>query len=115
MPYVAPVAAVPECPVDQTLKMLSGKWRLTVLFRLAEGPKRFNALQRSLAPITQRVLTATLRQLEEDELIWRAETNDVPPSVTYGLTSAGSALAPVFEALATWGVRRTGRGRSAPE
>jgi len=58
-----------SCPVEEALRLLSGKWRLLVLFRLADEPYRFNALQRELAPITQKVLTATLRGLESDGLI----------------------------------------------
>jgi DNA-binding HxlR family transcriptional regulator len=90
------------CPVERTLRLLSGKWRLFVLFRLSDAPMRFNALQRSLPPITQRVLTATLRGLEEDGLVWRRSDKAVPPSVEYGLTERGVALMPVWDAMATW-------------
>lgn len=91
-----------DCPVEAALRLLSGKWRLLVLFHLGQGPQRFNALQRRLAPITQKVLTTTLRTLEADRLIWRHSEASVPPHVTYGLTAHGLALAPVFEALARW-------------
>jgi DNA-binding HxlR family transcriptional regulator len=91
-----------DCPVEAALRLLSGKWRLLVLFRLADGPQRFNALQRALAPVTQKVLTATLRGLEDDGLVWRRSEQSVPPHVTYGLTAKGAALAPVFDALASW-------------
>jgi DNA-binding HxlR family transcriptional regulator len=93
----------PDCPVERTLRALSGKWRLFVLFRLADGPMRFNALQRSLAPVTQRVLTETLRRLEHDGLVWRTSAGTVPPRVDYGLTERGAALAPVWRAMAEWG------------
>lgn len=96
-----------DCPVERTLRTLSGKWRLYVLFRLAEGPMRFNALQRSLAPVTPRVLTATLRGLETEGLIWRQSAGSVPPHVEYGLTERGAALAPVWRAMAVWGERHT--------
>lgn len=92
-----------DCPVERTLRILTGKWRLFVLFRLEGGPMRFNALQRSLPPVTQRVLTATLRGLEEDGLIWRRSAGSVPPSVDYGLTERGAALAPVWRAMGEWG------------
>jgi len=91
-----------NCPVEAALRVLSGKWRLLVLFRLGQGPQRFNALQRALAPVTQKVLAATLRGLEGDGLIWRQSAETVPPHVTYGLTDRGRALAPVFDALACW-------------
>lgn len=103
---------IPDCPVDRTLKLLSGKWRLMVLFRLDGAPMRFNALQRSLPPITQRVLTATLRGLEDDGLIWRKVHQTVPPHVDYGLTEAGRALAPVFGVLAEWGLAHAAPGGS---
>ena len=66
---------------------------------------RWGALRRSLAPVTPRVLTATLRALEADGLIWRHSEGTVPPAVAYGLTQRGKALAPVFEAMAEWGTR----------
>lgn len=98
---------LPDCPVESALRMLSGKWRLMVLFRLGQGPQRFNTLQRLLAPVTQKVLTATLRRLEADGLIWRQSAASVPPHVTYGLTDRGRALAPVFDALAGWQLAAT--------
>jgi DNA-binding HxlR family transcriptional regulator len=94
-----------QCPVERTLTLLGGKWRLMVLFRLGEGPMRFNALVRSLAPVSQRVLAETLRGLEADGLIWRQVHAAVPPHVEYGLTDRGTALAPVFAAMADWGAR----------
>ena len=95
----------PDCPVSAALQMLTGKWRLLILFRLLEGPQRFNALQRALTPVTQKVLTAALRSLEEDGLVWRKSAMTVPPEVSYGLTPRGGALAPVFRALGDWQVR----------
>jgi DNA-binding HxlR family transcriptional regulator len=94
---------LPEtCPVEESLRVLSGKWRLLALFRLGNGPQRFNALHRALAPVTQKVLTATLRGMEQEGLVWRRSENTVPPHVTYGLTERGRALGPVFTALARW-------------
>lgn len=92
----------PGCPVEEALDLLAGKWRPLVIFRLLDGPQRFNALQRSLPPITQKVLTATLRGLEADGLVWRRGEATVPPHVTYGVTDRARALAPVFDALAAW-------------
>jgi DNA-binding HxlR family transcriptional regulator len=95
-----------NCPVEDALRLLTGKWRMMVLFRLQDGPQRFNALQRSLAPVTQKVLTTTLRGLEEDGLIWRRSAGSVPPEVHYGLTAEAEALGPVFDALAEWRLSR---------
>lgn len=91
-----------NCPVERTLARLSGKWRLMILFRLGTGPVRFNALQRSLSPVSPRVLAQELRDLEADGLVWRRATGDVPPEVHYGLTPRGEALGPVFEAMMRW-------------
>lgn len=99
--------ALPACPVEEALGLLQGKWRLLVLFRLQDGPLRFAALRRALPPVTQKVLTATLRGLERDGLLWRRVEGTVPPRVTYGLSPEAEALSPVFEALARW---RMGRG-----
>lgn len=101
------------CPVEDALRLLSGKWRLLVIFRLLDDPLRFNALQRSLAPVTQKVLTATLRGLEADGLVWRQVEGTVPPHVTYGLTERALALAPVFDALADWRLDRSADARGA--
>jgi len=94
--------APPHCPVEEALRLLTGKWRLLILFRLSQGPQRFNALQRALSPVTQKVLTASLRRLETDGLVWRRSAMTVPPEVAYGLTDRGAALGPVFEVLGQW-------------
>ncbi len=108
----------PGCPVEDALRLLTGKWRLLAIFRLLDGPQRFNALQRALAPVTQKVLTATLRGLESDGLVWRRVEATVPPQVTYGLTDRALALAPVFDALARWRLgdmtAREGQGPAFP-
>jgi DNA-binding HxlR family transcriptional regulator len=98
-----------NCPVEATLRLIGGKWRMVVLFRLGDGPMRFNALQRSLAPVTQRVLTATLRGLEDDGLVWREVRETVPPHVEYGLTARGRALGPVWAEMARWQLQASGR------
>lgn len=91
-----------NCPVEEALRILTGKWRLMIVFRLGDGPQRFNALQRALSPVTQKVLSASLRGLETDGLVWRKSAMTIPPEVTYGLTDRGAALAPVFDALGHW-------------
>lgn len=90
------------CPVERTLTLLGGRWRLMILFRLLQGPVRFNALARSLAPVSPRVLAEALRGLEGDGLVWRQVEGAIPPRVTYGLTPRGAGLAPVFDAMASW-------------
>ena len=120
MPRDRPASAPPAdtvlqgCPVEAALALLTGKWRLIAIFRLGQGPMRFNALQRALAPVTQKVLTAALRGLEADGLVWRRVEAVVPPNVTYGLTERGAALAPVFDALALWHMGDAARARGRP-
>ena len=92
-----------DCPVDRTLRLLGGRWRLLVLFNLGAGSVRWGQLRRKLTPITPRVLTATLRSLEADGLVWRHSEGTIPPAVRYGLTARGVALDPVFHAMAAWG------------
>lgn len=89
------------------MSLLSGRWRLFVLLRLAEGDRRWAGLRRSLPPqdgrrISHKMLAQTLRALEADGLVWRHATAGNRPEVTYGLTEAGRGLAPVFDALAAW-------------
>ena len=106
-PAARPPPGPPGCPVEEGITLLAGRWRMMVLFRLAEGPARFAALRRALGeaggrPVTPKVLTQALRGLEADGLVWRRVAPTVPPQVTYGLTPEGEALAPVFAALAAW-------------
>ena len=108
------VHSSPDCPVLEALRILTGKWRLMILFRLGDGPQRFNALQRALSPVTQKVLTASLRGLETDGLVWRKSAMTIPPEVTYGLTARGAALAPVFDALGHWRMNAAPRLAAAP-
>ncbi len=105
-----PLADTTDCPVERTLAQLTGRWRLYVLFRLMAGPARFNALHRSLAPVTPRVLATTLRDLEAAGLVWREVAATVPPHVTYGLTDRGLALGPVWDAMAAWQAGKPDKG-----
>ena len=92
-----------NCPIGATLKILSGKWKVLILFSLYDGTKRFNELRREIPNITQRMLTNQLRELEEDKIINRKVYPEVPPKVEYSLTDIGKTLGPVFERLKTWG------------
>jgi len=102
LPHHESVKTAAQCPAEEAMQLLTGKWRMLVLYRLRKGPMRFNALQRSLDPVTQKVLTATLRGLEADGLLWREVRAEVPPHVIYGLTPFAAGAAPVFEAMAEW-------------
>jgi len=81
------------CPVDRLLRLLWGEWTTHILWLLGEkGPLRFGSLQAALDGISAKVLTARLRRMEEDGLLWREVEGTTPPRVTYGLTASGNEL-----------------------
>ncbi len=91
------------CPALFAIGQLGGKWKLIVLHSLVEGPLRFGALRRAIPDITQRMLTLTLRELEEDGIVNRKVFEVVPPHVEYSLTELGEQLQPVMDSLRDWG------------
>jgi DNA-binding HxlR family transcriptional regulator len=101
----APDAADATCPVLATAQIVSGKWTLLMLRDLAEGPRRFSELQRSLCGISPRTLSIRLRALEEEGIVQRREFAEMPPRVEYRLTAKGAALAPIVDAMRDYGAR----------
>lgn len=95
---------LPPCPVQTCLEFISDKWKVLILRDLFAGTKRFSELMRSLSPITQKMLTQQLREMEEDGLIHREVYPVVPPKVEYSLTDFGRTLEPVIEAMKDWGL-----------
>ena len=94
----------PDCPIRNVLSRISCKWPMLVLFTLSQrGTLRFNTLRRALPDISQKMLTATLRTLEEDGLVVRQVYAEVPPRVEYGLTELGRQMLPIIDALADFG------------
>lgn len=93
----------PACPVETTLRLVGNRWKVLIIRDLLDGTKRFNELRRSVGHITQKVLTANLRDMEETGLLTRTVYAEVPPRVEYTLTELGYSLRPVLEALDTWG------------
>ena len=96
--------AKPDCPVETTLKVLSGKWKANILFQLLPGTRRFGELRRLMPGVTQQMLTAHLRELERDGIIHRKIYAQVPPKVEYSLTPLGRRLGPVFDKIYEWGL-----------
>ena len=94
---------LPKCPVETTLKMIGKRWKIIILRELLPGTKRFGELKKSVSGISQKVLTANLRQMEEDGLVIREVFNEVPPRVDYTLTDVGYSLASVLDSMADWG------------
>ncbi len=86
---------LPACPVETTLMLISNRWNVLILRDLMEGTKRFGELKKSLGNISQKVLTANLRAMEENGLLIRTVYAQVPPKVEYTLTDTGYSLKPV--------------------
>lgn len=91
------------CDTEVLLEIVGGKWKLLIVKYLLRGTHRFNALQRALPPITQRMLTRQLRELEADGLVARTVYPEVPPRVEYALTDVGRSLGPLVAQLDHWG------------
>lgn len=95
---------LPICPVETTLTLISDRWKVLILRDLFTGTKRFGELKKSLAGISQKVLTANLKSLEATGLLTRKAYPEVPPRVEYTLTALGASLKPVLGALFDWGM-----------
>ena len=91
------------CPVQASINVLSGKWKVQILWHLSFGPRRFAHIRKKLPRISEKVLTDQLRQLESDGVIAREVTPSLPPQVTYWLNHEGEKLVPLMESLCTWG------------
>jgi len=93
------------CAVEATLSVIGGVWKPVVLFKLLEGPVRFNALCRLVAAATPRMMTLQLRELETDGIVHRTVYPEVPPKVEYSLTDLGRSLTPLLLNMRDWGVQ----------
>lgn len=100
---MAAVKELPACPVETTLTLISDKWKVLIIRDLLTGTKRFGELKRSVGNVSQKVLTAQLRQMEESGLVVRTVYAEVPPRVEYSLTELGFSLKPILDAMWTWG------------
>lgn len=94
---------LPACPVETTLTLIGDKWKVLILRDLMAGTKRFGELKKSIGSVTQKVLTAQLRAMEESGLVIRKVYAEVPPKVEYTLTEMGYSLKPILDALWNWG------------
>lgn len=92
-----------RCPVESTLHVIEGRWKVLVLHHLLNGTKRFNELQRLLHDVSPRTLTRQLRELERDGIVRRKAYPEIPPRVEYSLTPLGKSLEPVLRAMGRWG------------
>lgn len=94
---------LPACPVETTLSLISDRWKVLIIRDLLDGTKRFGELRKSVGNVSQKVLTANLRSMEEDGLLTRRVYAEVPPRVEYTLTEIGHSLKPVLDAMHAWG------------
>ena len=95
---------LPICPVETTLTLISDRWKVLILRDLFTGTKRFGELKKSLSGISQKVLTANLRDMEQNGLLTRKAYPEVPPRVEYTLTETGESLKPILSAMFDWGM-----------
>ncbi|MCH3914893.1 MAG: helix-turn-helix transcriptional regulator [Acidaminococcaceae bacterium] len=98
-----PLKALPACPVETTLILISNKWKVLILRDLLPGTKRFGELKKAIGFVSQKVLTAQLREMERSGLLSRKVYAEVPPRVEYTLTKLGYSLKPILDAMWKWG------------
>lgn len=94
---------VSKCHVEDTLKIIGGKWKLIILWHLAQATLRFSELEKNIPGVTQKMLTSSLRELEKDGLISRKVYAVVPPKVEYSISPKGVSLSKVLHELDAWG------------
>ncbi len=98
-----PKKELPACPVETTLTLIGDKWKVLILRDLMPGTKRFGELKKSIGSVSQKVLTAQLRDMEHNGLLTRTVYPEVPPKVEYSLTELGRSLKPILDAMQSWG------------
>ena len=103
------------CPLTAALAAIGGKWKLIILYWLAESPKHFSALQRAMPGISQKVLTQQLRELASDGIVQRQPQGAVPAPVEYSLTEYGRSVLPLVEGVRLWGREHMERLTSPPD
>ena len=94
---------MPACPVETTLSLIGDKWKVLVLRDLITGTKRFGELKKSIGTVSQKVLTAQIRDMVENGPVHRKVYAEVPPRMEYSLTELGQSLQPVLDAMRNWG------------
>jgi len=94
---------VEGCPLTAAFAAIGGKWKLIIIYWLAESPKHFAALRQAMPSISQKVLTQQLRELVNDGIVKRQPTGAIPAPVEYSLTDYGRSLLPLVEEIRRWG------------
>lgn len=96
---------LPQCPVATTVGLVGNKWKLLILRDILSGPKRFGELLKSLEGISRKVLTESLRGMQEDGILVRTEHPQMPPRVEYSLSDLGESMRPIICAMEQWGTQ----------
>ena len=102
---------LPACPVATTVALIGSKWKLLILRNLMARPWRFNELKKDLNGVSQKVLTDSLRSLEEDGIVTRTVYPEVPPRVEYALSDLGESMRPIIDVMQRWGLEYQARMR----
>lgn len=100
-----------NCPINFAMRMIGGKWKPIILHRIRVGINRFGMLQKAIPMINKQMLTAQLRELEQDNLINRKVFAEIPPRVEYSISKNGESLFPLLEAIEEWGLSQQKMGR----
>jgi DNA-binding HxlR family transcriptional regulator len=98
-----PTADDTRCPLTAALNAVGGKWTMITLYWIAEAPRRFGEMQRLMPEVSQKVLTETLRTLEQEGLIVRTVVSEMPAHVEYRLSQHGDTVRPIIDAMRSWG------------
>ena len=91
-----------HCPLEVAMHLVGGKWQCVILWHLRHGALRFSQLKRRLPGITPKMLTQTLRELEENDMLYRKIYPEIPPRVEYSLSKQGEEFIPVLRGMYTW-------------
>ncbi|NJM94813.1 MAG: helix-turn-helix transcriptional regulator [Cytophagales bacterium] len=89
----------PRCPIRTTLELVGGKWKLLIIFQLAQGPLRLHELRRHLPDISEKMIIQELKLLVDGALVQRTNFGEVPPRVEYNLTAKGHLALPLIGAM----------------
>lgn len=101
---------IDDCPIRNVVSRFSGKWSILILCILAENNRtRFNSIIRAIPDISPKILSSTLKILEEDGLIIREQFAEIPPRVEYSLSPKGRSLMPLLHDLITWAIENSNK------
>lgn len=93
-----------RCPIESTLAIISGKWKILIMKALSQGPVRYGEISKEIPAVSSKVLTQQLREMEKDGLIVRKVFPEIPPRVEYSLSKMGASLSSVLGELRNWGL-----------